>query len=296
MQYLIDQNDLNKRLDVYVAALNLGLTRSHAHKLIDDKSILVNDKPAKANYKLKKDDKLTIDIPEPKELKVEPENIPLNILYEDRDIIVINKKRGMVVHPAVGNYAHTLVNALLFHCKDLSGIGGVMRPGIVHRLDKDTTGAMVIAKNDAAHQALSKQFKEHTVKKIYLALVRGTVKNNRGIISDRIGRHPFNRQKMAVIEIMDEGREARTDYAVVKRLEGKTLLRIKLGTGRTHQIRVHLSHIGYPVLGDPVYGGGKGGQLLHAETLGFIHPTTHEYVEFEAPLPFEMEKELEKDE
>ncbi|MBI5701666.1 RluA family pseudouridine synthase [Candidatus Saganbacteria bacterium] len=300
MEYFIKEQNQNKRLDVFVSKLDIGLSRSQAKRLIDHNEILLNGLPAKSSHVLRPNDKVAVNIPKPAKLEAVSQDIPLNIIYEDQDLIVVNKPRGMVVHPAAGNYSGTLVNALLFHCKDLSGIGGVMRPGIVHRLDKDTTGVIVATKNDNAHASLSKQFKDHAVKKIYLALVKGIVKDDKGEINEPIGRHPVNRKKMAVISrVKGQGasgktREAYTEYEVVKRFSDTTLLTINLGTGRTHQIRVHMAHLGHPLVGDPVYGKGPStslgvnGQMLHAETLGFKHPTTGKYMEFKAEMPDDM--------
>ena len=301
MQYSVKDKDRNKRLDLLVNSLNIGLSRSQSKKLIENGNILVDSKLSHASYRVKIDDIVSIKIPKPIALNAKPENIPLDIVYEDSEIIVVNKPRGMVVHPAAGNYSHTLVNALLSHCKDLSGIGGVLRPGIVHRLDKDTSGLIVVAKNDRAHEALSKQFKQHSVEKIYLALVRGNIKSDNGIIREPIGRHPVHRKKMAVIQRKGKqatgnmkARDAFTEYEVIKRFKEFNLLKIKIKTGRTHQIRVHLSHIGHSVVGDPVYGGGKGGQMLHAQTLGFIHPSSGKHVEFTTKLPDDMQEEISK--
>lgn len=295
MEYFVKKADPNKRLDVFLPLLNLGLTRSAAQRLIEEGNVLVNDKPAKASLKLKVGDKIFIDIPPPKKLETEPEDIKLDILYEDPDIIVINKPYGMVVHPACGNYLHTLVNALLFHCGDLSGIGGVIRPGIVHRLDKGTSGAIVVAKNDFAHSNLSRQFKDRKVKKKYIALVKGEVKGDKGIINENIGRHPVDRKKMTAGK-SQKTREAVTKYKIMKRFKEHTLLEVEPKTGRTHQIRVHLSHIGYPIYGDPVYGKGQesGRMFLHAETLGFNHPTKNVFMEFLAPMPEDLKKILEE--
>jgi len=285
----------NIRLDVYLSSQEeLSLTRSRIQKLIDEGLVQVNDVPGKANYKLRKGDKITLILPPPKELKVEPENIPLDIIYEDEDIIVINKPQGMVVHPAHGNYSGTVVNALLAHCQDLSGIGGVMRPGIVHRLDKDTSGLLMIAKNDLAHLGLTEQIKNRAVQKKYLALVYGNLKEEKGTIDAPIGRHPIDRKKMAVVP--RTGKPAVTHYQVLRRYGNHTYLEIDLETGRTHQIRVHLAYIGHPVVGDPVYSSKKRfnlpGQFLHAHQLIFKHPRTGRTLEFTAPLPEVMQKVL----
>lgn len=282
----VEKDDLGKRIDVFLAS-ELDFTRSYIKKLILDGLVHVNGNNLKPNYKLKDCDEITVNIPEAEKIDVLPENIPLNILYEDDDIIVINKPQGMVVHPAPGNYTGTLVNALLYHCKNLSGINGILRPGIVHRLDKDTSGVMVIAKNDKAHLSISNQIKDRNVLKKYVAIVEGNLKNDEGVIEAPIGRHPIDRKKMAVI---DDGRYALTLYRVLERFKNHTFIEAVIKTGRTHQIRVHMAHIGHPVLGDPVYGFKKqkfklDGQVLHAMVLGLVHPTKGVYMEFEAPLP-----------
>jgi len=283
------------RLDKYLATQKLGLSRAYIQKLIDQGRILVNDRPAKHSHVLKLDDKVSIDIPPPKKLEITAENIPLDIVYEDKDLLVINKQRGLVVHPAVGNWTGTLVNAILYHVNDLSGIGGVGRPGIVHRLDKETSGLMVVAKSDLAHSSLAKQFKDRQVKKLYVALVHGSIKPDDGFIQTKIGRHPVNRKKFAVIKDANlKSREALTFFKVLKRSKNYSLVELTLKTGRTHQIRVHLSHLGHPLVGDKTYGGRtKIGDLpvsvmLHAETLGFTHPRTNKYMEFKQALPEDM--------
>lgn len=285
----------NIRLDVYLTGQEeLALTRSRIQKLIEDNLVLVNDSSTKSNYKLRRGDKITLFLPPPQELKVEAEDIPVEIIYEDQDLIVINKPQGMVVHPAHGNYSGTVVNALLAHCQDLSGIGGIMRPGIVHRLDKDTSGLLMIAKNDLAHTSLAAQIKERTVRKKYLALVYGNIKEEKGTIEAPIGRHATDRKKMAVVP--RTGKPATTHYQVLHRYGNYTYLDIDLETGRTHQIRVHLSYIGHPVVGDPVYSSKNKfnlpGQFLHAYKLAFRHPRTGQEMEFTAPLPESMEKVL----
>ncbi len=284
-----------ERLDVYTAAV-LGFTRSHGAKLIEDGAVLVNgDKKAK-NYKLKSGDLIEITLPEPQEYKAEPENIPLDIVYEDNDLLVINKPKGMVVHPAAGNYTGTLVNAVLFHCgNSLSGINGVLRPGILHRIDKDTSGLLLVAKNDKAHVFLSKQIKEHSFTREYEAVVYGNLKNDSGVIEAPIGRHPVKRKQMAVTD--KNSKYAKTEYTVLERFGDFTYVKLKLSTGRTHQIRVHMAYIGHPVAGDAVYGPKKvikslGGQCLHARKIGFIHPTTQEYIEFTGELPEYFKKFL----
>jgi len=303
-EFVITTNrDVPQRLDIYLSGKDLNLSRSRIQKFISSGKIRVNDSVVKPSYKVKVGDRIEVTIPRPRPLKVEPEKTSLTILYEDSDLMVVNKPRGMVVHPGAGVSSGTLVNALLYHCKDLSGIGGVLRPGIVHRLDKDTSGVLVIAKNDFSHLALSRQFKERKVNKRYIALVKGRVLRERGKIEVPIGRHPVKRKKMAIGA--KRARKAITTYKVLERFKDFTLLEAIPETGRTHQIRVHLSYIGYPIVGDPKYGMKKlktqnsklkiaidnlQGQALHAQTLGFVHPRTKEYMEFNAPLPEEMEK------
>jgi len=263
------------------------LSRSFLQKIIKDGKLLVNGKPVKVSYPVKADDEVEFDIPEPIALNIKPVHIPLDILYEDEDILIVNKPKGMVVHPAPGHLEDTLVNALLYHCENhLSGINGVMRPGIVHRIDMDTSGSLVICKNDKAHKCLAEQFKEHSITRKYYCIVVGNVKEDEGIIDKPIGRHPTLKIKMAINE--KNGKRAVTHFRVLERFGKYTYLECELETGRTHQIRVHMSSIGYPLLGDLVYGSKdyKGlGQMLHAQTLGFIHPSLKEYVEFQAPLP-----------
>ncbi|WP_434302171.1 RluA family pseudouridine synthase [Clostridium botulinum] len=277
----------NVRLDLYLSKIFEDKSRSYLQGIIDQGSVLVNNKKKKRNYKLKVGDNIEVNIPEPKLLQIEPEDIKLDIIYEDKDVIVVNKPQEMVVHPAPGVYSGTLVNALLHHCKDLSGINGVARPGIVHRIDKDTSGILVVAKNDISHNNLAAQFKEHSISRVYMALVEGIIKDEQGTIEAPIGRHPVDRIKMAVVK---DGRHAVTHYKVIERFKNHTLVECRLETGRTHQIRVHMSHIMHPLVGDPVYGYKKQrfnlkGQMLHAKLLGFIHPTTEQYVEFESELP-----------
>lgn len=285
--YNIDTSDKGTRIDKFLSEKFEGKSRSYIQGLIEEESILVNNKKVKSNYKLKENDEIKVFMKEPKELEVEAENIPIDIIYEDSDVIVVNKAKGMVVHPAPGNYNGTLVNALLYHCTDLSSINGVIRPGIVHRIDKDTTGILVIAKNDEAHNKLSDQLKEHSMKREYYALVEGRIKANSGTIDKPLARSKKDRLKIAIVE---GGKRAVTHYEVIERFKNTTLVKCVLETGRTHQIRVHMSSIGYPLVGDPVYGFKKGkfkceGQMLHAKTLGFIHPRTNEYVEFTSELP-----------
>lgn len=294
--YKIQEEDSHKRIDLFLTDRCHDLTRSYIQKLISDGLVTVNGKQVKANYKIKLGDEVNILIPPPIDLTVEAEEIPLEILYEDADVIVVNKPQGMVVHPASGNYSGTLVNALLKHCKDLSGINGVIRPGIVHRLDKDTSGVIMAAKNDEAHLSLAAQIKARTVNRRYFALVRGNLPQESGTINAPIGRHPTDRKKMAVV--FRNSKQAITHFQVRERFGDYTLIEAKLETGRTHQIRVHMSYLGFPVVGDPKYGPKKQdfnlqGQFLHAYLLGFYHPRTGKYLEFTAPLPAHMERILE---
>jgi 23S rRNA pseudouridine1911/1915/1917 synthase len=286
--------DSGQRLDQYLAVRLPQFSRNHFQNLIRDGMVSVNDKPAKSNHRIKSEDRIWIVIPPPKETEIIPERIELDIVYEDSDIAVINKPQGMVVHPAVGNYTGTLVNALLYHCGELSGINGEIRPGIVHRIDKDTSGLLVIAKNDFAHRILAEQIQKKEVSRIYLAIAEGNIKQDSGIIHAPIGRNPIDRKKMAVVA---GGRNAVTHYRVLERFGEYTYLELKLETGRTHQIRVHLSHIGHPITGDPVYGRhhqrfNLAGQALHAARLILTHPRTGEQMEFAAPLPGYFEKLL----
>ncbi len=287
----------NERIDKFLAETLNGYTRSKIQKLISVYKIKVNDKNIKASYKLCKNDKIEIEPLEPVKLNIEPENIPLDIVYEDEDVLVVNKPQGMVVHPAPGHYNGTLVNALLYHMKDnLSSINGVLRPGIVHRIDKDTSGILVIAKNDMAHVFLSEQLKDHTMTRKYNALVVNVVKNESGKIDKPIGRHPVDGKKKCIGG--KNQKNAVTNYKVIKPLHNYTLIEAILETGRTHQIRVHMASIGHPVVGDYVYSNHKfkmnlKGQLLHAKTLGFIHPRTKEYIEFSSELPEYFVKAIE---
>ncbi len=283
----VKSNESGLRIDKYLADRMQEKSRSYIQKLIEDKNVFVNDKEIKSNYKVREEDTIKILIPEPIELKVEAEDIPIDIVYEDDDVIVINKPQGMVVHPAAGNYNGTLVNAILNHCTDLSGINGVIRPGIVHRIDKDTSGVLVIAKNDNAHIKLSKQLKDHSMKREYYAIVEGVIKKDEGTIDAPLGRHPQDRIKFAVVS---NGKRAVTHYKVLERFNNNTLVKCVLETGRTHQIRVHMAYIGHPLVGDSVYGYKKqkykvNGQMLHAKVLGFIHPTKGVFIEFQSPLP-----------
>ncbi|WP_097025787.1 RluA family pseudouridine synthase [Clostridium peptidivorans] len=286
-KFLITEENKNKRLDTFLAENLEGKSRSFIQGLIEKEEVSVNSNIKKSNYKLRIGDEVQISIPDPTHLNIEPEDIPIDIIYEDSDVIVVNKPQGMVVHPAPGNYEGTLVNALLNHCSDLSGINGVARPGIVHRIDKDTSGILVVAKNDNAHNKLSEQFKEHSITRVYLALVEGIIKEDEGTIDEPLARHPKERIKVAIVP---GGRRAVTHYKVIKRFKEHTLVECKLETGRTHQIRVHMCHIGHPLVGDPVYGYKKQkfnleGQMLYAQKLGFIHPRTNEYVEFQCSIP-----------
>ncbi len=293
--------EAGKRLDSFLSDKIEGYSRTYMQKLIDEGHCKVNGKSAKSNLKLRQGDKVEVVIPDPVNLEVEPESIALDIVHEDNDIIIINKAQGMVVHPAHGNYSGTVVNALLEHCGSLSdynsltGINGVMRPGIVHRIDKDTSGIIVIAKTNVAHLSLSEQLKEHSITRKYIALLEGPLKNDSGRVETLIGRNPKDRKQMAVVSV--NGKKAVTHYRVLERFENHTLIEAMLETGRTHQIRVHMAYLGHPVVGDTVYGFKKQrfdtkGQLLHAKLLGFIHPASGEYVEFEAPLPDYFEKIL----
>ncbi len=289
-----------KRLDAFLSTQDCDLSRSFIQKLIENsEAILVNGKVQKANYRLKNGDIVTIDVPEPQKLAIEPENIPLDILYEDNDIIVVNKKRGMTVHPAPGVYSGTLVNALLYHCHDLSGINGMIRPGIVHRLDKDTSGVMVVAKNDTAHLCLAEQIAQKKAVRTYLAIINGHLAQDRGKVEGNIGRSPADRKKMAVL--YGKGKPATTLFRALERFKRYSLIQCRLLTGRTHQIRVHMAHIGHPLLGDPRYSKCKNpldkkieGQALHSLTLELTHPKTGQKMRFVAPLPYDMRQILTK--
>ncbi len=296
-QYIVNSSDVGKRIDAYVSSVNNEISRTAVQRLIEEENILVNKKPTKASYKVQENDLIEINENKPKDIELKAQNIPLEVIYEDDDIIVVNKPKGLVVHPAIGNVDGTLVNAIMAICKDsLSGIGGEIRPGIVHRLDKDTSGILIVAKNDFSHINLSKQIKNHEVEKTYIALVRGVVKENEATINMPIGRSTKDRKKMAVTR---DGKNAITHFKVLKRYEKYTLLEIKIETGRTHQIRVHLSHIGYPVVGDYTYSNGKNdfnveGQMLHAQKIKFKHPKTGKEMQLEADIPKYFKEILDK--
>lgn len=284
-----DENFHGERIDKVISASMENMSRSAAQKIIDDGNVKVNFAVVSKNYKVKSGDIIAVIVPEPKTLEAKPQNIPLDICYEDDDLLVVNKPKGMVVHPAAGNFDGTLVNALLHHCKgSLSGIGGVIRPGIVHRIDKDTSGLLIVAKNDMAHVSLAEQIKAHTFTREYQSVVYGKFKVSEGTVDAPIGRHPSDRKKMTVTT--KNSKNAVTHYKVVDEYNGFTHLALKLETGRTHQIRVHMSYIGHPVAGDPVYGPKKvieylEGQCLHAGLIGFKHPRTREYIEIKSELP-----------
>lgn len=296
----VEECDEGKRLDQVIAAKCMNLSRTYIQKLIKEKErVSINGNfSLKAKSPVSFGDEISIRLPVPETLEIEPQNIPLDIIYEDNDILVVNKPKGMVVHPAMGHYSDTLVNAVMYHCGDnLSGINGVLRPGIVHRIDKDTTGSLVVCKNDAAHNCLSEQFRAHTITRTYHAIVYNNFSEDSGTVDKPIGRHPTDRKKRKVM--MENGKRAVTHYQILDHLNHKfNHIQCHLETGRTHQIRVHMAHIGHPLLGDAIYGPDNAkfkylqGQTLHAHTLGFIHPTTDEYMEFEAPLPEYFEKLL----
>ncbi len=291
-------SEAEQRLDKYLTNVYENQSRSFLQKLIKDGQVLVNGIPQKASYRMEPGDTIEVTIPQAQEVAILPEDIPLDILYEDKDLLVVNKPKGMVVHPSAGHYSGTLVNAVLYHCRDsLSGINGAIRPGIVHRIDMDTTGALIVCKNDESHVQIAQQIKEHSVTRRYRGIVRGVVKNESGRIEGAIGRHPTERKKMAMNE--KNGKPAVTHYRTLKRFASHTYMEFELETGRTHQIRVHMASIGHPLLGDSVYGSGKDpfrlqGQTLHAMVIGFCHPSTKKYMEFEAPLPTYFQELLEK--
>lgn len=288
--WVIEPGEEGERIDKFLAEARADWTRSQIQKWIKEGLVDVNGETAKGNYRLSIDDEVAVKVPPPVALNIEAEPMELNIVYEDSDVVVIDKPRGMVVHPAAGHYSGTVVNGLLYHCHDLSGINGVMRPGIVHRIDKDTSGLLMVAKNDKAHLSLASQLKEHTVNRKYIAIVHGVIPHEKGTIDAPIGRDPKNRQQMAVV--MNTGKEAITHFVVLERFSQHTLVELKLETGRTHQIRVHMKYIGYPLVGDPKYGPKSNiemdGQALHAAILGFEHPSTQKYLEFSSPIPEDM--------
>ena len=285
--FTVDGENEGIRIDKWICGQSSEISRSMLQKLLADGKVSVNGRSALKSYQVKSGDDIVIDVPEPVELSAAPENIPVDIVYEDNDLLVVNKPKGMVVHPASGNYSGTLVNALMYHCSGrLSSINGVIRPGIVHRIDKDTSGLLIVAKNDNAHVKLAEQIKAHSFTREYQAVVCGRLKEPVGIIYAPIGRHPIDRKKMCVTE--KNSKEARTEYTVLEEYNGYSHVKLKLFTGRTHQIRVHMSHIGHPVLGDEVYGKPSKwckGQCLHAKKIGFIHPANGEYYEFDSELP-----------
>lgn len=299
LQYEVTAEEDGLRLDQYIAGRCMDLSRSYIQKLIKESRVTINKSiQTKTKTAVQESDIVNVSLPDPKELEIKPQDIPLDILYEDNDVLVVNKPKGMVVHPAPGHYEDTLVNAVLYHCRDnLSGINGVLRPGIVHRIDKDTTGALIVCKNDKAHQKIADQLRAHTITRSYRAIVYNNFSEDEGMINAPIGRHPTNRKKRMVTE--KNSKEAITHYKVLDHLNHKfNYIECRLETGRTHQIRVHMSHIGHPLLGDEIYGPVNSkfknlqGQTLHAATIGFIHPTTEEYMEFSAPLPDYFEKLL----
>jgi len=302
MKHEIDvlESQAGIRIDKFIADELPELSRSYVQKLIKEDQITVNGRPIKANYKLSPEDLVVVFQPELKEPDIVAEDIPLDILYEDSDLLIVNKPKGMVVHPSAGHYTGTLVNALMYYCKDdLSGINGVMRPGIVHRIDMDTTGSLLVCKNDYAHQNIAAQLKTHDIKRVYHAIVHGVLKEDEGTVDAPIGRHPIDRKKMSINH--KNGKDAVTHYKVIKRFHNYTYIQCQLETGRTHQIRVHMASIKHPLLGDTIYGPAKcpfklQGQTLHAKTIGILHPRTDDYLEIDAPLPeyfLELLKKLE---
>lgn len=298
VQFVIEKEQAGERLDKFLSESLPELSRTYVQKLIKDGQVTVNQQCEKANYKLEAEDRILLTIPDLKEPDILPENIPLDILYEDSDLLIVNKPKGMVVHPSAGHYSGTLVNALLYHCKDdLSGINGVIRPGIVHRIDMDTTGSLLVCKNDFTHNDIAEQLKVHSINRVYHAIVHGVVKAEEGTIDAPIGRHPIDRKKMSINH--KNGKHAVTHYKVLQRFQNYTYIECRLETGRTHQIRVHMASIGHPLLGDRVYGPAKSpanlqGQTLHAKTIGIRHPRTGEYLEADAPLPEYFTKLLKK--
>ncbi len=294
--WIVTKEDDGKRIDKFLSAQFDGWSRSLIQTWIKEGNVNVNNKVVKANHTIAENDEIILKVPPQKELGIESEDIALDIVYEDSDVIVINKPRGMTVHPAPGNYSGTIVNALLFYCKDLSGINGVLRPGIVHRIDKDTSGLIMIAKNDIAHKSLAEQLREHSVNRTYIALVQGVIPHDKGMIDAPIGRDSNDRQKMIVTA--NHSKQAITHFVVKERFKENTLVECKLETGRTHQIRVHLKYIGYPIVGDKKYNSKKesniSGQALHAKTLGFKHPQSGQYIEFDSELPEDMTNLIEQ--
>lgn len=293
VQVTVAAEQKNERIDKFVTGINNEWSRSQVQQWIKDDVVIVNGKAVKVNYKVKEEDEITVTVPEPEALDIQPEDLNLEIYYEDADVLVVNKPRGMVVHPAPGHTSGTLVNGLMHHCTDLSGINGVMRPGIVHRIDKDTSGLLMVAKNDMAHESLVNQLVAKTVTRRYKAIVHGVIPHDKGTIDAPIGRDKKERQSMTVDE---NGKNAVTHFQVLERFKDFTLVECRLETGRTHQIRVHMKYIGYPLAGDPKYGPKKtldmNGQALHAGILGFDHPRTGEYIQFEAPIPEVFEDAL----
>lgn len=297
-EYIVPEKSSGLRIDKFLTEICPDYTRSFLQKLLKSELVEVNGKPVKSSYKTAAGDTVTFEVPEAEEAEITAQEMPLDILYEDEDVILINKPKGMVVHPAAGHYEGTLVNGLMHHCREqLSGINGVMRPGIVHRIDMDTTGVLIVCKNDLAHNSIAEQLKVHSITRKYYAVVFGSLKDDEGTIHAPIGRHPNDRKKMSINS--KNGKDAVTHYKVLERFHGYTLVECRLETGRTHQIRVHMASIGHPLLGDQVYGPAKQpfrlqGQTLHAGVLGFLHPRTGEYMEFSAPLPKYFEELLEK--
>ncbi len=287
--YTVSSEEGGERIDRFLASKEDDLTRSFIQKLLKEERVLAGGKPVRSSYRISAGEEISLSVPEPDPLDIIPENIPLDILYEDAELLVVNKPKGMVVHPAAGHFSGTLVNAVLYHCgTELSGINGILRPGIVHRIDKDTSGVLVICKSDRAHQHIAKQLEVHSIHRLYRAVASGNFKEEEGCVDAPIGRHPVDRKKMAINR--EHGKEAVTHYRVLEHLKNAACLECQLETGRTHQIRVHMASIGHPLLGDTVYGSAKDpfhleGQALHAMTLGFIHPVTESYMEFSAPLP-----------
>ena len=297
-EFQVTEQEEAMRLDKYLTLQLPDMTRSFLQKIVKENHVSVNGTTQKVNYKMHPEDRVTVEIPEAQNVEIVPEDIPLDILYEDKDVLIVNKPKGMVVHPSAGHYSGTLVNAIMHHCSDsLSGINGEIRPGIVHRIDMDTTGSLIVCKNDTAHVKIAEQIKAHSVTRRYRGIVNGVVKEDSGIVDAPIGRHPVDRKKMAVN--YKNGKPAVTHYRVLERFRQQTYMEFELETGRTHQIRVHMASLSHPLMGDTLYGSGKNpnklqGQVLHAMTIGFLHPTTEEYIEFTAPLPDYFQKLLDK--